>query len=238
VKRELKRDLRLAAILLAPLVGAGCSWLSDFREQPAVKPWQTFSLDPNDTTTPFRANPQGSVPVTGTAVAAYEVSYTRSPITIDSMSRLANPEPPTQASVDRGWKYYQINCAVCHGVAGLGNGPAVTGAPNLQIPAILARSDGYIFGQMRNGGALMPSFNRIDERDRWHVVNYVRGLQGRLSPDIVVRKEAVARPGVTGDALPGPTRTAPTNSVPFVKPTYTPSPTTGATPPAAHGGHE
>lgn len=233
----MKRNLKVLVVAAAPLVGGGCSWLTDFREQPAVKPWQTFSLDPNDTTTPFRANPQHSVPVTGTILAGYEVSYARNLTTIDSMSRLQNPEPPTQASVDRGWKYYQINCAVCHGAAGLGNGPAVTGAPNLTMPITVNKTDGYYFGQMRNGGVLMPSFNRIDERDRWHVVNYVRGLQGRLGPDIVVRKEAAALPGVTGDALPGPTITAPTRHVPFVKPVYTPSPTTGA-PPAGQGGHE
>ncbi len=40
------------------------------------------------------------------------------------------------------------------------------------------RTDGYIWGMIRNGRGLMPTYNRIEELDRWDVVNYVRGLQG------------------------------------------------------------
>ena len=42
------------------------------------------------------------------------------------------------------------------------------------------RTDGYIFGMIRNGRGLMPPYNRIEEMDRWDVVNYVRALQGKL----------------------------------------------------------
>ena len=52
---------------------------------------------------------------------------------------------------------------------------------------------------IRNGRGLMPTYNRIEEADRWDVVNYVRGLQGRY-PVTVGR---VGRPGETGDKLPG-----------------------------------
>jgi hypothetical protein len=121
--------------------------------------------------------------------------------------------------------YYQINCAVCHGNAGTGDGPVArfNGAPNLMTPLIAAMTDGHYFGKIRNGGMIMPSFNRIPERDRWHIVNYIRGLQGRLPADITVRKEPFALPGVTGEALPGPAANAPRMS-PFVKPVYTPTP--------------
>jgi hypothetical protein len=127
--------------------------------------------------------------------------------------------------VTRGAQYYQINCAVCHGNAGMGDGPVArfNGAPNLTTPVIVAYSDGHYFGKIRNGGPIMPSFNRIPERDRWHVVNYMRGLQGRLPADITVRKEPFALPGVTGEALPGPSLVSPTMS-PIVKPVYTPTP--------------
>lgn len=204
-----------------------CSWLTDFRQQPSVKPWQSLTTDWTDTTTPSRGNPQGSVPTVGTAVARYEVSYTRNPVTLDSMSSLKNPMPATQESVDRGWKYFQVNCAVCHGNAGAGNGLAVpfaVPAPSLLTDLTKNRTDGYIFGQIRNGGVLMPPMNRIDERDRWHVINYVRGLQGKLPPTINVRTEAPGRPGVTGDSLPGPTMIGPTRLAPSVKPVYTPTP--------------
>ena len=46
-----------------------------------------------------------------------------------------------------------------------------------------ARSDGYIWGMIRNGRGLMPPYNRIEEMDRWDVVNYLRGLQGKYPVD-------------------------------------------------------
>jgi mono/diheme cytochrome c family protein len=214
-----------------PVLTAGCSWLTDFRQQPSVGPWQSLDVNWNDTTTPFRGQPSGSVSLAGRTVPGYQVSYSNAIAVIDSFAAIANPIPATQESVDRGWKYFQVNCAVCHGEGGAGNGLALrfgVPAPSLLTAQTVARTDGYIFGMMRNGRNFMPSFNRIDELDRWHVVNYVRGLQGRLAGDITVRKEAVAPPGVTGDALPGPTRLAPTVPVPFAKPVFTPTGGSGA----------
>jgi mono/diheme cytochrome c family protein len=195
-----------------------------------VGTWQSLTVDWSDTTTPSRGAPQGSVPMTGTAVAAYEISYRPLIPVIDSFNVVRNPVAVTQESVDRGWKQYQINCTVCHGEAGAGNGAALrfgVGAPSLLTPVTKGRSDGYLFGMLRNGRGLMPAMNRIEELDRWHVVNYVRALQGQLPADIVVRTDAPGRPGETGDALPGSTRLAPNNIAPFARPTYVPSPGTG-----------
>jgi mono/diheme cytochrome c family protein len=220
--------VRLAFVVVASFAASACSWLTDFRQQPSVGPWQSLKVDWSDTTTPSRGNPQGSVPTTGAVIAPYQVSYARTLAAVDSMSYLRNPEAPTQASVDRGWKYFQVNCAVCHGNGGAGDGLALKfniPAPSLLTDLTKGRSDGFMFGQMRNGGTYaMPTMNRIDERDRWHVINYVRGLQGKLPAEIVVRKEAPGRPGVTGDSLPGPTRVGPQQSVPFAKPAYVPTP--------------
>jgi cytochrome c len=105
------------------------------------------------------------------------------PATIDSMSTLRNPTPPDSASLLNGRKYYTINCAVCHGMAGKGDGLAVKYGV-FPFPLVGDRgrglSDGYIFGMIRNGRGNMPPYNRIEEKDRWDVVNYVRGLQGTL----------------------------------------------------------
>ena len=40
--------------------------------------------------------------------------------------------------------------------------------------------DGWIYGTITNGfGALMPEYgSKISREDRWHIVNYVRLLQG------------------------------------------------------------
>jgi hypothetical protein len=86
------------------------------------------------------------------------------------------------------------------------------------------RSDGYIFGMIRNGRGLMPPYNRIEEMDRWDVVNYLRALQGGNAQ--AVAAGALAAPGVTGDKLPGPSRMGPTQPAPFFKPGRGPA-TTG-----------
>jgi mono/diheme cytochrome c family protein len=114
-------------------------------------------------------------------------------------------------SLANGRMYYQINCAVCHGDAGNGDGPVT----KFNIPVIpltnesaRSRTDGYIYGMIRNGRGLMPTYNRIEPMDRWDVVNYVRGLQGRLAGPVPTGPVGV--PGETGDKVPGVTITAPT----------------------------
>ena len=64
----------------------------------------------------------------------------------------------------------------------------------------------------------MPTANRIEEMERWDVVNYVRGLQGKYT----VATGPVGRPGETGDKLPGATRDAPTVPVKYFHPVVHP----------------
>lgn len=240
---------RLAAVLL-PLALAACDpndWLTDMKQQPSVGTWQKFSSDSGaGDTIPFRRNPQGSVPTTGLAVAAWQVSYIPSPLALDSMASLANPVAPDARSLESGRTVYQINCAVCHGDQGDGNGalrqlnPAYGFAPAINGAATAARTDGYIFGLLRNGRGLMPTQNRLPEAQRWDVINYLRGLQGRYP----VATGPVGRPGETGTTLPGVSNVGPTVPATFLKPS-----TTGITPkaekpagaaaaPEHNGGHE
>jgi mono/diheme cytochrome c family protein len=160
----------------------------------------------------FRGQPAGSVGTNGTLVSVYQVSGQPMPSTIDSMSSLANPVTADERSLLNGRKYFQINCAVCHGENGDGNGalkqlnPAYGFPPSLLTDQAKGRSDGYVWGMIRNGRGLMPPYNRIEESDRWDVVNYLRGLQGKYA----VTVGPVGRPGETGDKLPGVTRLGPT----------------------------
>lgn len=187
-----KTTLRSALAALAlPLALTACDpneWLTDMKQQPSIGTWQKFSTDSLlGETTPFRGNPQGSVPLTGVTVAEWEVSYMPMPQTVDSMSRLPNPVAADAQSIANGHRLYQVNCAVCHGDLGDANGTlrqlnrAYGFAPAINGAATQARSDGYIWGMLRNGRGLMSNFNRIPERERWDVVNYVRGLQGRYA---------------------------------------------------------
>jgi mono/diheme cytochrome c family protein len=192
-----------------------CEWFTDFKRQPSIWTWESVK----DSLTPSRGNPQMSVPTVGTAIAGYQVSYGAFPATIDSMAGLRNPTPPTDSSLANGRKYFQINCAVCHGDRAMGDGPATKfGMPgiNLTLDITKNRADGYIFGMIRNGRGLMPPYNRIEEMDRWDVVNYLRALHGVNGKTVVIGP--LAAPGVTGDKVPGFTQMGPTQPAPFAGP--------------------
>lgn len=209
----LGRMLQLTVLIVPLFASTGCEWFTDFKRQPSVVTWESWRPD----SLAVRGSPQGSVPTGGTAVAAYSVSYAPLPATIDSMSGLVNPVPITEASLANGRKHFEINCAVCHGAKGDAVNPnarfGLIAIP-LTVEATRARTDGYIFGMIRNGRASMPSYNRIEERDRWDVVNYVRALQG-LANGVPFETGPLARPGVTGDKLPGASQLGPTRAIPY-----------------------
>ncbi len=236
-------------MLVGPMVLSltACEWFTDFKRQPFVTVWEQDSILKS-----VRGAPQGSVPRNGTAVSAMEVSYTALPFQIDTIGALAvNPTPVTQESLANGHKYYQVNCAVCHGDKGDGMGKAMRyGVPpiNLLMDMSKNRTDGYIYGMMRNGRGLMPSYNRIEEADRWDVVNYVRALQGKVS-GVEFATGQIAMPGVNGDKVPGRTELGPNRWTEHVPATLigTPgvtarptehAPSEGAAQPAKTGDHE
>ena len=225
--------IRRIAVAALPLALGACSWFTDFKQQPSVGPWQVYNPDSAETQG-FRGAPQGSVSTNGSLMPEWQVSYAQLPATLDSMATLANPVPADSASVHRGRLYYQINCAVCHGHAGAGNGMATT-LGMVPMPLVSERvqnfTDGYIWGMMRNGRGLMPSYNRIEEMDRWDVVNYIRALQGKV-PGVVADTMPAGLPGETGDKLPGPTRSGPQHPSVYAHPALTASPSV-ALPPAA-----
>jgi mono/diheme cytochrome c family protein len=199
-------------MLLFSLALTGCSWFTDFKQQPKIDPWET----PNDTT-PFRGNPQMSVPITGSAAPGFMYDRMPAPQSVTAMAGIANPIPADSASVNRGRVNFQINCAVCHGPSGAGNGvvikygmypPGIGGAANPSA----GYTDGYIFGIIRNGRGLMPSYNRIEEPDRWDIVNYLRSLQGKIS---FAADTTHCRPGETGACVPAATQMGPTRPAPY-----------------------
>lgn len=228
MRSSVVRPARALVALALPLAFGACSWFTDFKSQPSIEPWESVSQNAADSMSAPRGQPQLSVPMQGTSYGAYGISYAALPATIDSFAAIPNPVAVDERSIENGRKEYQINCAVCHGFAGDANGalkkinPGYGLAPSLLTPSALGRSDGYIYGIMRNGRGVMPNYNRIEEHDRWDVVNYVRALQGRTS--IVADTTRVGMPGQNGATVPGPSRTAPTLPAPFVRPVVTPTP--------------
>jgi len=200
------RTARWAAAVLLPLVLGACSWFTDFKRTPVVTPWETA----NDSVPP-RANPQLSVPVQGAMVPGFLVSYRAMP---DSFAQLANPVAADARSLDNGRKLYQINCMVCHGQSG-------RSMPLMKYGAIMpppigqggrALPDGYVWGIIRNGRGAMPPYVRIEEQERWDVVNYLTALRGGSADTTLA-----GLPGETGATLPLASMTGPTRPAPYFK---------------------
>ncbi len=177
---------KLAAVLL-PFLASGC--LTEWHRSPlpslddliAAVPW--FSVMHRGLAIqPYKYPRQpvaGTVPVTGADVVLRPIPGNR-----DALAALANPVERTAASLERGRDRYQIYCAVCHGDGGLGDGPVAASLANavrnLTTPTMRDLSDGWLYAVTVHGfGALMPEYgSKIRGDDRWHVVNYVRVLQG------------------------------------------------------------
>ena len=144
--------------------------------------------------------PPDSVPVTGR-----EIRYG----TIEEYQALTVPDTTAQSYDDaHGQQLYDINCAVCHGIALDGLGPAVTmvgadGQPawdkdpvpvDLRLAETVSATDGELFGYISLGGrqglsarlrdrettSPMPEFGLLlSEEERWALVQFLRSHVGR-----------------------------------------------------------
>jgi len=92
------------------------------------------------------------------------------------------PFTATMATLERGRERYKIQCAVCHGETGQGNGIAtkygLVGVANLQQQRLRDMSDGEIYNTIVNGKNTMLGYGSVIQvPDRWAIVAYVRALQ-------------------------------------------------------------
>lgn len=103
------------------------------------------------------------------------------PAYIPNMGAPENPVPADAVSIARGAELFNINCALCHGPQGLGNGKVaawVLNPANLTLPVVQNKSDGALFLTITFGvNGRMPALNEnLLVRDRWDVVNFLRTL--------------------------------------------------------------
>ncbi len=177
---------KLAALALLTLL-TGCTreqWhrLPGPDDLVAVIPWFAF-MHSGFAIQPYKMPRQpvpGTVPITGVDIVPEAVPTNRA-----VLRRLPNPMQLTAASIERGEDRYQIYCLVCHGDTGRGDGPVAAALPvglvrDLTELRMRAVSDGWLYAVVTHGfGALMPEYgSKIRGEDRWHVVNYLRVLQG------------------------------------------------------------
>ncbi len=176
------KKLSLAiALLLVPAMAQAWPWSQDMANQVSTKPQE--SADPaNPGMVPF---PKRSVPVPGTTTIVKDAA---------AADKLKNPIPADEKSVAKGGKLFEIYCVPCHGKAGQGDG--LVGAKlalqpyNLTEQRTRERSDGFIWGYLTFGGAVMPTYaNDLSPTERWHVVNYVRNVVQKAPASAPVAKK-------------------------------------------------
>ena len=103
--------------------------------------------------------------------------------------KYANKTDPLRASAENlaaGRKLYEADCATCHGVNGLGDGPAAKGLnpPPANIAATARMpmtTDAYLYWTIAEGGVplhtAMPPFKAVlKDEEIWQIVLYLRRL--------------------------------------------------------------
>jgi len=142
----------------------------DMRTQVGLVPQQTYLTGPDSI----------SVPVSGKelwnpdpAVAAAERARLE--------KSFANPQASDDSSVARGQRKFMRTCVPCHGTSLKGNGPVAAKyipPPDLLASMTRARSDGFIYGYIRHGGAVMPNYGaQVTAQEAYDLINYIRHEQ-------------------------------------------------------------
>ncbi|HEX6560285.1 MAG TPA: cytochrome c [Longimicrobiales bacterium] len=172
----------MAALLLAVLSG-GCT---QFENAMASVPIFSYlrnapSFDPYENPRPA---PYGSVPFNTPAGESLGPEEATEAGLNAFAATISNPLQPNDSLALRAGKVmFDRNCMVCHNTNAQGNGPIVGPgkfpmAPNLTLPATVARSDAYIYAIIRAGRGLMPAYGpRMNHLERWATVMYLRQLQ-------------------------------------------------------------
>ena len=103
-------------------------------------------------------------------------------------AEVKNPLPPLvgKDSIETA-RLFNINCGICHGAAGMGNGPLATsgkigGIANLTLPNYVAMADGTMFHSIFYGKNNMGSYaSQLSRKQRWQIVHYIRTLQPKAA---------------------------------------------------------
>lgn len=114
------------------------------------------------------------------------------------------------AVMERGRERYNINCAICHGHTGAGNGIVkqygLSTIANLLEQRLVEMPDGELFNTITHGKNTMGAYgSNVTVADRWAIIAYLRALQRSANatsqdvpPEELARLDQPAEGAATG----------------------------------------
>lgn len=88
-----------------------------------------------------------------------------------------NPLPQTEDVVMSGKHLYQQYCTSCHGMSGVGDGPAaehLTQQP-ANLTQLRGKPEGVIAFRIARGGSVMPAWDSaFSENEIWQLTHYIK----------------------------------------------------------------
>lgn len=129
-------------------------------------------------------------PVDGTIAVGELFPYTlpNDSVGYAMSAQVKNPVPAlSHADSIETARLFNVNCAICHGAGGQGNGPLGTsgkigGIANLTLPNYVAMADGTMFHSINYGKNNMGSYApQLSRKQRWQIVHYIRTLQPKAA---------------------------------------------------------
>ena len=111
---------------------------------------------------------------------------------------IANPYPITDAGLAEGKELYNVFCGICHGEKGDGAGYLVRDdggvypvqPANFLLDEHANASNGRYYHAIMYGKNLMGSYkDKLNEKERWQVIHYIRSLQASDKKLVYNQKE-------------------------------------------------
>lgn len=186
-------------MLSAAMVFAGCS---DKKKPGSVympdmaysRGYETYAMRDSMKFTSDPANRGGSMiyyngaPASGTVKRGEMFAYTLPNDSAGYVMSASVKNPIDSLSKDQmaeAARLFNINCAICHGEKGGGNGPlsAKIGAiANLTLPVYVTMADGTMFHSLTYGKNNMGSYaSQLTRKQRWEIIHYIRTLQPKAN---------------------------------------------------------
>jgi mono/diheme cytochrome c family protein len=201
-------------MLSAAMVFAGCS---DKKKPGSVympdmaysRGYETYAMRDSMKFTTDPANKGGNMiyyngaPAAGTVKRGEMFAYTL-PNDSAGYAMSANTKNPIDSlgkdQLAEAGRLYNINCAICHGEKGGGNGPlsAKIGAiANLTLPVYVSMADGTMFHSITYGKNNMGSYaSQLTRKQRWEIIHYIRTLQPKAAAANTAATDSTGSKGV------------------------------------------